>query len=79
MESLMNGLGLPVLISVLIAAGAQFVRNDTDSAFLKQNIEATQELSKTMKALEIKIGVFGERYVTRDELERKMKEWPHGA
>lgn len=78
-DQLVSQYGLPILVSASVALGAQFVSNSTDSAFLKQNIEATQELSRTMKGLELSIGIFQERYPTRVEVEQRIKEAVHGS
>ena len=70
---------IPVFLSLSIALGAQFVSNSTDSAFLRQNIEVTRQLSDTLKQLEISLSVFQERYPTRTEVEQRIKEAINGT
>lgn len=78
MEGLLNFLG-PVVISLLAVLGTQYVNNHTDSKFLEKNIEATGELVRSINELNIKVAVFSERFVTRDELNSRLKETPHGS
>ncbi len=73
-EDIISQYGVPILLSASVALGAQFVSNAKDSVFLEKNIETTKELSQTLKSLEITLSVFQERYPTRDEVERKIKE-----
>ena len=78
MEGLLNFLG-PVVISLLAVLGTQYVNNHTDSKFLEKNIEATGELVRSINELNIKVAVFSERFVTRDELNSRLKEHPNGS
>lgn len=72
-------LAVPLMVSAVVALGGQFVRGSTDSEFLKENITATKELASAVGKLEVKLGIFSERYVTRQELEAKLKEAKHGS
>lgn len=78
MEGLLNFLG-PVVISLLAVLGTQYVNNHTDSKFLEKNIEATGELVRSINELNIKVAVFSERFVTRDELNSRLKESSNGS
>lgn len=61
MEQLISGFGLPLLVSVAIALGSQFVSNSTDSEFLKKNLEATERLTTAVSNLETKVAVILDR------------------
>lgn len=70
---------LPLAVSAVVALGGQFVRSSTDSEYLRDNINATKELASAVGKLEVKLGIFSERYITRQELEAKLKEAKHGS
>lgn len=79
MDGLVNGVLAPLVVSLAIAFGARFVDSSTDSAFLKENIEVTKALKDSMVDLKIQLSVFGERYVTREELNSRMREVKDGS
>lgn len=78
MDGLANLLA-PIALSVMAVLGTQYVSNNTDSSFLKQNIEVTGKLVESINELNIKVAVFNERFVTRDELNARLKELPNGS
>lgn len=61
MENVINGFGLPLLVSLAVALGGQFVSNKTDSEFLKKNIEATEKLTLAVGKLETKVSILFDR------------------
>lgn len=75
----LSQLVLPLAVSAVVALGGQFVRSSTDSEYLRDNVNATKELASAVGKLEVKLGIFSERYVTRDELDRKIKEAKNGS
>lgn len=79
MDGLINGVVAPLVISLAIALGARYVDSSTDSAFLKENIEVTKALKDSMVDLKIQLSIFGERYVTREELNNRIKEMANGS
>ena len=79
MDGLINGVLAPLVVSLAIAFGARFVDSSTDSAFLKENIEVTKALKDSMVDLKIQLSIFGERYVTREELNNRIKEVANGS
>lgn len=61
MEQMINGIGLPLLVSVAISMGSQFLQNNTDSALLKENIEATKGLTEAVIQLRSDMAVVKDR------------------
>lgn len=78
MDGLVNLLA-PIALSVMAVLGTQYVSNNTDSKFLERNIEVTGELVRSINELNIKVAVFNERFVTREELNSRLKELPNGS
>lgn len=63
---------IPLAVSAIAVVGNVVYTSGVQGELLKQNIEATGSLSKAVVDLRIQLSVFGERYVTREELERKL-------
>ena len=61
MDSLINGIGLPLLVSVAISVGGQYMQSTTDSALLKENIEATKGLTEAVIQLRTDMAVVKDR------------------
>lgn len=59
-------------ISAIAVVGNIAYTAAVQSRLLEQNMTATENLSKAVVDLRIQLSVFGERYVTREELERKL-------
>lgn len=70
---------VPIVVSAVLALGGQFVAQSKYSLLLEQNIAATSELSKAVTDLRLQMAVFGEKYVTRKELDRRLKEKKNGS
>lgn len=66
MESLINGLGMPLLVSVVIALGGQYVSSNRDSVLLQKNLEATEKLVEKVQNLETKVGILYDRGERKD-------------
>ena len=62
------------VISAASAMTVDWKNQEVDSNFLRQNTEAVKELTSAVKELQINQAIFIERYVTRSELESKLKE-----
>lgn len=61
MEQLINGFGLPLLVSVVIAMGGQYVTSSRDSVLLQKNLEATERLVEKVQNLDKKVGILYDR------------------
>lgn len=61
MDSLINGIGLPLLVSVAISVGGQYMQSATDSTLLKENIEATKGLTEAVIQLRTDMAVVKDR------------------
>lgn len=73
---------LPALaISAIVSGGTAVMNQQVHGRLLEDNIKATHELSKVMQELRFQLGVFSERYVTREELDRRLERvgGSHGA
>lgn len=67
MDALIQQFGAPVLVSAVVALGAQFVNNSTDSALLQANINATKELSGAVIELKVQMAAMNERVLILKE------------
>lgn len=61
MDQLINGLGIPLLVSVAIALGGQYVNSNKDSVLLQKNLDATEKLVEKVQSLETKVGILYDR------------------
>lgn len=61
MEQLINGVGLPLLVSAVIAMGGQYVNNRTDSTLLQKNLEATERIAEKVELLNTRVSVLFDR------------------
>ncbi|CCE60812.1 hypothetical protein tf_59 [Pseudomonas phage tf] len=66
MDSLINGIGLPLLVSVAISLGGQYVQSSTDSTLLKENIAATKSLTEAVIQLRTDMAVVKDRQERTD-------------
>lgn len=63
---------IPLAVSAIAVVGNVVYTAGIQQKLLQQNMEATENLSRAVVDLRIQLSVFGERYVTREELERKL-------
>lgn len=63
---------VPLVVSAAIGGYNILQEADRSKTLLKQNIEVTSELSKAVNDLRFQMAIFQEKYVTREELERKL-------
>lgn len=75
----MAQVGWPVVATAVVALGTFFLNARTQSTLLSQNIKSTEALSGAVNDLRLQLTIFGERYVTRDEMDRKIREVFHGS
>lgn len=78
-DMLLENVGAPLVVAAVIAIAAFLMNAKTQTTLLSQNIKSTEALSGAVNELRLQLGIFSERYVTRDELERKLKEVFHGS
>lgn len=64
---------ISLTVSAIAVVGNVVYTAGIQQKLLQQNMEATENLSKAVVDLRIQLSVFGERYVTREELERKLQ------
>lgn len=75
----------PIISNIIVALGTAFVisaasamtldwkNQSLDSNFLKQNTEAVKELTSAVRELQINQAIFAEKYITRSELDNRLK------
>ena len=63
---------VPLIVSAAIGGYNILQRAEYSESLLRQNIEVTAELSRAVTDLRLQMATFSEKYVTRDELERKI-------
>lgn len=61
MEQLINGVGLPLLVSAVIALGGQYVNTSRDSALLQENLVATKKLVEEVGTLNTRVSILYDR------------------
>lgn len=71
-EELSKAVVLPLAISGLMTVGNVVINSNTNQKLLEANIQSTNELSKAVQDLRFQMAIFGEKYVTRTELDRTL-------
>lgn len=61
MEQLINGLGLPLLVSAAVALGGQYVSNSTNATLLQKNLEVTERIGERIELLNTRVSVLYDR------------------
>lgn len=79
LSEVMKQVAIPLVVSSVLALGGQYVASSKQALLLEQNIQATSELSRAVTDLRLQMAIFGEKYVTREELKRELKEITHGS
>lgn len=72
MAEWIKSIALPVALSAILSGGTAFVQVSVQGELLKNNIAATQELSKGVNDLRVELAKMGTTYVSRDEFERRI-------
>jgi hypothetical protein len=63
---------IPLIVSMAMGVFSVLWNSGTQKVLLEQNIAATEALSKAVTELRITVAVQGEKFVTKDELDRKL-------
>lgn len=66
MDQLLNGIGMPLLVSAIVALGGQYVSSNRDSVLLQKNLDATEKLVEKVQNLETKVGILYDRQERKD-------------
>jgi hypothetical protein len=68
-----------LVISAVVSVGISMKEQEVQKVLLKENMAVTKELALAVTDLRIQLATFGERYITREELEKKLvKGGPNG-
>ena len=78
MNGAISNVVVAVVTAFIVSAGSSLAIGWKDQAVdavgLQQNTEAIKELTQVVKELQINEAVFSERYITRKELDQRLKE-----
>lgn len=77
-ESVRN-LCLSLLVSAVVVVGNSVISQNVQQEKLEQNIKATESATTQMRSLELSLAIFQERYITRAELEQRLRELRNGT
>ena len=68
-----------LVVSLFVSLGMSWKESDTQKRLLEDNMVVTKELALAVTELRVQLAVFGERYITREELEKKLKGVHNGS
>lgn len=63
-----------LVVSLFVSLGMSWKEADTQKRLLEDNMAVTKELALAVTELRVQLAVFGERYISREEFEKKIKE-----
>lgn len=72
LEELSKQVAIPLIVSLVMGVSSVLWNAGTQKTLLEQNIVATAELSKAVIDLRLQMAIAGEKFVTREELERRF-------
>lgn len=65
-----------LVISAVVSVGISIKEQEVQKVLLQENMKVTKELALAVTDLRIQLATFGERYITREELEKKLNKEP---
>jgi hypothetical protein len=74
-QKVMAAVGPALVVSAIISATTAITTQQVHGRLLEDNIEATKQLSGAVTDLRLQLGIFSERYVTREELEKRLRDF----
>ena len=63
-----------LVISAVVSVGISIKEQEVQKVLLQENMKVTKELALAVTDLRIQLATFGERYITREELEKKFNK-----
>lgn len=63
-----------LVISAVVSVGISIKEQEVQKVLLQENMKVTKELALAVTDLRIQLATFGERYITREELEKKLNK-----
>jgi hypothetical protein len=63
-----------LIISLMISAAGAYVNIAIQSSTLERTVQAVDKLTDAVNDFKVQMGVFGEKYVTRDHLDQRLRE-----
>ena len=61
-----------LVISAVVSVGISIKEQEVQKILLQENMKVTKELALAVTDLRVQLATFGERYITREELEKKL-------
>lgn len=62
-----------LVVSLFVSLGMSWKEADTQKRLLEDNMAVTKDLALAVTELRVQLAVFGERYISREEFEKKIK------
>ena len=62
-----------LVVSLFVSLGMSWKEADTQKRLLEDNMAVTKNLALAVTELRVQLAVFGERYISREEFEKKIK------
>ncbi len=62
-----------LVVSLFVSLGMSWKEADTQKRLLEDNMAVTKDLVLAVTELRVQLAVFGERYISREEFEKKIK------
>lgn len=63
-----------LIISAVVSVGISIKEQEVQKVLLQENMKVTKELALAVTDLRIQLATFGERYITREELDKKLNK-----
>lgn len=63
-----------LIVSLVIASIGAYISLKIQGESLRRTTEAVDKLTEVVGDLKVSLGVFGEKYITREEFERKLEK-----
>ena len=64
---------VPLVVSAVLGLASVVYNAGTQKTLLENNIIVTQQLSQAVTELRLQMAVYGEKFITRDELEKRLQ------
>lgn len=72
LEDIAKQVIIPLIISAVMVTASSVYNAGTQKVLLENNIQVTSNLTTAVQDLRLQMAIYGEKYITREELERKL-------
>lgn len=73
LNDLSKQIAVPLVVSAITWVGGVLYTSSQSQDLLRENVQATKELSKSVTDLRVQMAAFSEKYVTRDQLDAAIR------